>query len=152
VGTLAKALGGFGGIIPGTGEFIKHLRQASHYYDGASAPPSAAAGASLKALEIVQRDPGLRRQLRDNIQRVRTGLRKLGLAVEDWPTANVGVRVGDAANMRRIHAALKTKGLLVPYVAAYSGLGQEGLLRIAVCATHTPEMIERLLNELQLII
>ena len=33
-------------------------------------------------------------------------------------------------------------------MAAYSGLGPEGGLRIAVFATHTEEMIERLVKEL----
>ena len=71
------------------------------------------------------------------------------MPTDDWPTANIGVQIGDATNMQRIHAALKAKGILVPYVAAYSGIGKEGLLRFAVCATHTPEMIARLLDELR---
>ncbi len=147
-GTLAKAMGGFGGIIPGSETFIGRVRSASHYYDGASAPPSAVAGATVKAIELVLREPGLRRRLQDNIRQLRGGLRALGLAVEDWPTANVGVQSGNAANMQRIHAKLKARGILVPYVAAYSGIGPEGLLRFAVCALHTPEMIDRVLNEL----
>ena len=36
--TLSKALGGYGGIIPGSHEFIEHVRHASHWYDGATAP------------------------------------------------------------------------------------------------------------------
>ena len=148
-GTLAKAMGGFGGIVPGSREFIQRARTASHYFDGASAPPSPAAGATAKAIEIVMREPGLRQRLRENIRRLRAGLRALGVAVEDCPTANLGVQLGGAANMRRVHTELKAAGILVPYVAAYSGTGPEGLLRFAVCAAHTPEMIDRLLAELR---
>jgi glycine C-acetyltransferase/8-amino-7-oxononanoate synthase len=40
------------------------------------------------------------------------------------------------------------RGIAVAYMAAYSGLGPKGALRIAVFATHTPAMIGRLLEEL----
>lgn len=148
-GTLSKALGGFGGIIPGTREFVARARTASHYFDGASAPASPVAGATAKALEIVLREPSLRRQLRDNTQRLRAGLRALGLAVPEGATANFGVSVGDAANMRRLHEALKDRGLMLPYVSAYSGIPAEGLLRFAVFANHTTAQLDHLLGELQ---
>jgi 8-amino-7-oxononanoate synthase len=148
-GTLSKALGGFGGIIPGTREFVARARRASHYFDGASAPASPVAAASAKALEIVMREPALRRQLRDNTLRLRAGLRALGLTVPEGATANFGVGVGDAANMRRIHEALKARGIMLPYVAAYSGLPAEGVLRIAVFANHTAAQLDHLVNELR---
>jgi 7-keto-8-aminopelargonate synthetase-like enzyme len=148
-GTLAKALGGFGGIIPGSAEFVRQVRAASHYYDGASAPSSADAGASIAALELVRNRPELRQQLRANVAQLRSGLRALGVAVEDGPAANFAVVIGDAATMRRIHEDLKAAGFLVPYVAAYAGLGPQGALRFAVCALHTPAMIADLLNALK---
>jgi 8-amino-7-oxononanoate synthase len=148
-GTLAKALGGFGGIIPGTKEFVARARTASHYFDGASAPASAEAGATAKALEIVMREPGLRLQLRENTLRLRRGLRALGLAVPEGVTANFGISVGDAENMRRIHEALKAGGIMLPYVTAYAGVPPEGLLRFAVFANHSTAQIDRLVAELR---
>ena len=148
-GTLAKAMGGFGGIIPGSRAFLRRVRGASHYFDGASAPSAADAGATAKALEIVQSDPGLRRQLTDNIAQLRTGLRALGLTVPEGCTANFGVQAGDAARMRTIHERLMSAGIIVPYVSAYSGVGPQGVLRFAVCALHTPAMIDQLLAALR---
>ena len=148
-GTLAKALGGFGGIIPGTHDFVARARTASHYFDGASAPAAAEAGATAKALEIVMREPSLRRQLRDNTLHLRGGLRALGLVVPEGATANFGLSVGDAANMRRIHEALKARGIMLPYVAAYAGVPAAGLLRFAVFANHSAAQIDRLLTELK---
>lgn len=147
-GTLAKALGGFGGIIPGTREFVARARASSHYFDGSSAPASAVAGATAKALEIVAAEPGLRALLRENTLRLRAGLRRLGLAVSESATANLGVTVGNAANMQRLHEALKARGILVPYVGTYSGIPPEGVLRFAVFASHTDAQIDRLLAEL----
>jgi 8-amino-7-oxononanoate synthase len=148
-GTLAKALGGFGGIISGTEAFVHCVRSSSHYYDGASAPPSPVAAASAKALEIVMRDSSLRTRLRDNSLRLRAGLRALGLEVPSVPTAQMGVAIGDAANMRRLHEALRDAGFIVPAVGAYPGIGPEGVMRFAACALHTPEMIDALLDTLR---
>ena len=151
-GTLAKALGGFGGIVPGTRDFVRRVRASSHYFDGASAPASAVAGATAKALEIVTRDPSLRHRLRENTLRLRAGLRALGLTVPEGATANFGVVAGGAANMRRIHETLKARGILLPYVGAYSGIPPEGVLRFAVFANHSLAQIDRLLEELRTIL
>ena len=147
-GTLAKALGGFGGIIPGTHEFIRRVRAASHYFDGASAPATAEAAASAKALEIVMREPGLRHQLRENALRLRAGLRALGLAAPAGATANFGLVIEDAGNMRRIHEGLKARGIMLPYVGSYAGLPPEGVLRFAVFANHSAAQIDHLVAQL----
>jgi 7-keto-8-aminopelargonate synthetase-like enzyme len=147
-GTLSKSLGGFGGILVGSEGLIERARATSHYFDGASAPASPVAGAAAKALEIVLREPQLRKRLHANIARVRRGLAEIGLPVEDSPSSIIGVTVGNADNMRRIHQELKAVGIILPY-STYSGAGKEGTLRIAVFATHTDEMLDRLLAELQ---
>lgn len=148
-GTLAKALGGFGGIVPGSHAFVLKARSSSHYFDGASAPASAIAGSSAKALELALREPSLRLQLRANATQLRIGLRDLGLEIADTPAAQVGVVIGDAENMRRLHAELKAQGILVPYLSSYSGLCPKGMIRIAVNALHTPAMITQLLDALK---
>jgi 7-keto-8-aminopelargonate synthetase-like enzyme len=148
-GTTAKALGGFGGIIPGSEAFVAQARTRSHYFDGASAPAAAAAGSTAKALELIAKDASYRLRVRANAAQLRAGLRALGLQVNDSPAAQTGVVIGDAANMKRLHAALKEREILVPYVGAYSGIGPEGLLRFAVSSAHTPEMIAHLLDSLK---
>ena len=149
---MSKGLGGFGGLLVGSGEFIHQARSRSHYFDGASAPPSPVAGATAKALEIVVREPQLRARLRENVLHLRQGLRSLGLPAIDSPSPVIGLVVGDARNMQRLHRELKEQGILVPYFAAYSGTSKEGLLRIAVCAAHTVAMLDRLLSELARIV
>ena len=148
-GTLSKALGGFGGVLPGSLALLDRVRETSHYYEGASAPMSAAAGATLKAMEIVMHQPQLRQRLDQNACRLRGGLRALGLAVDDWPTPIIGLSIGKGEDMQRIHDELRLAGIIVPYFAAYSAAGPAGALRIAVFSTHTEEMLDRLLAELQ---
>jgi len=147
-GTLSKAFGGYGGIIPGSREFIDRLKSTSPYYGGASAPPVPAAAATARALELVGADSDLRQRLRRNVDLLKGGLRALGLPVDDSPVPIACLTLGDAANMRRIQRELIERDIVVAYMAAYSGLGPEGALRIAVFATHTEEMIGELLDGL----
>ena len=147
--TLSKALGGFGGIIPGSERFIEHVRRASHWYDGATPPPAPVTAASARAIEITQANPDLRARLWSNVRRLKDGLRTLGFDVDDTPVPIICLVVGDADNMRRIQQELMGRGIAVAYMAAYSGLTAAGGLRIAVFATHTEEMIQRFLDELR---
>ena len=125
------------------------MRQASHWYDGATAPPAPVTAASARAIELIQADPDLRARLWSNVRRLKDGLRAMGFDVDDTPVPIICLVVGDAENMRRIQRELMHRGIAVAYMAAYSGLGAAGGLRIAVFATHTEEMIRHFLDELR---
>lgn len=145
--TLSKAAGGFGGIIPGRETFIRQLKNRP-CFAGASAPPAPAAAGTARALEIMQAEPQLRAKLQENVRRVRDGLRRIGVVADDSPVPVCCLVLGDGQNMQRLHRELRGRGILVPYMASYSGLGLHGALRLAVFATHTAPMIEQLLDEL----
>jgi 7-keto-8-aminopelargonate synthetase-like enzyme len=147
-GTLSKAIGGFGGIIPGTREWIAQLKRSSHFFDGASAPPIPAAAATARALELVIAEPGMRRRLWENVRLLKTGLRRLGLDVDDTPVPIICLAIGNGDAMRHIQSQLAQRGIMIAYMPSYSGLGPEGALRLAVFATHTETMIRQLLDEL----
>jgi len=145
-GTLSKAVGGFGGIVPGPSALIERLKATSPYYPGASALPPPVAAATARGLALVRSQPELRAKLSANVERVKSGLRALGLQTDSSSVPIVALSLGTAENMERIHGALRERGILVPYMPRYAGLGPEGVLRLAVFATHTEPMIERLLE------
>ena len=147
-GTLSKALGGFGGIVPGSSEAVTRLRSESPYAYAASAPAIPVAAATAKALQIVLDQPEILASLRRNVTHLRTGLRNLGLEIDESPAAVVAIELEKASEMRHVQETLADRGIWIAYVPSYSGVGPEGLLRLAVFATHTPEMIDHLLTEL----
>ena len=51
--------------------------------------------------------------------------------------------------MRTIQAKLADDGIAIAYSSDYTGVGPNGMLRIAIFATHTPEMIDRLVKSLR---
>jgi 7-keto-8-aminopelargonate synthetase-like enzyme len=148
-GTLSKAVGGFGGIIPGTRQFIERLKSRSHYFEAASPPPVPAAAATARALELIMADPGMRTRLWENVHTLKSGLRRLGLPTDDTPVPIVCLVLGSAANMQRIQRELMQRGTVIAYAAGYCGLGPEGALRLAIFCTHTEAMIEQLLDGLR---
>ena len=64
----------------------------------------------------------------------------------------VCLTLGGAENMRRVQSELMRRGIAIAYLPAYSGLTAEGGLRIALFATHTQAMIERLIDELRRVV
>ncbi len=148
-GTLAKAFGGYGGIIWGEKEWVDHIDQESAVTVGASPPPLVVAAASAKSLEIAAQQPGLRLQLRANVAQARAGLRALGWELEDTPSPILCLGGRDGASLERIRAGLFERGIAVTLVRGYTSTPPGGALRIAIFATHTPDQIERLLAGIQ---
>ena len=93
-------------------------------------------------------EPELRTRLWSNARLLKDGLRRMGFDVDDTPVPIVCLVIGGAENMQRIQRQLMVRGIAIAYMAAYSALGPEGGLRLAVFATHTEKMIGRLLKDL----
>ncbi len=146
-GTLSKAIGGFGGIIPGSRAFLELMR-ANPLFNGASPPPPAMCAASAAGLRFLRAHPDLRRRLIENAATLKSQLFRIGLTFEDSPAPIVWLTLGDAPNMRRIQRALWDRGIVIDHIERYAGAGQAGGLRIAVFSQHTSEMIGRLSEEL----
>ncbi|MDR0704452.1 MAG: pyridoxal phosphate-dependent aminotransferase family protein [Planctomycetaceae bacterium] len=149
--SLSKAVGGCGGVIPGSESFIQRLKDRSSVFFGASAPASPVAAATAKALSIITQN-SIRRKLRENIALLKNGLRNLGLEINDAPVPIIILTLGSSGNMRRIQKELSQKGILISYLPRYAGLGSTGALRIAVFTTHTAEMIAELIDTLKKIL
>ncbi len=142
--TLSKAIGGHGGAVAGSRAFLERLRSASGWFRGASAPAAPVAAATAKALELVHTRPELRRRLAENITHARQRLRELGLGIEDLPSAIVSFELASAAEMQRVQRSLLSAGIAIAHTRDYAGAGPDGMLRIAIFATHTRDMIDQL--------
>ena len=115
----------------------------------AAASPSPVAGATAAALGICLADGSLRETLSRNAAYLRSGLRALGLDVADLPTPIICLPIGNGDNMARIQKGLMDAGIAVAHSRNYAGVDEEGALRIAVFATHTPAMIDELIEALR---
>lgn len=147
-GTLSKAFGGAGGILPGSTELAERIRSKVRLVAGASPPPVPAAAAAAAGLRLLLENPGMRQTLWRNVRYLRQGLRDLGLTIADTPVPIVSVRA--PTDLERVRAALEARDIAVRRTEArgYSDAPDVETLRLAVFSTHSPEQLDRLLDAL----
>ncbi len=139
-GTLGKAMGGAsGGYVAASGEVVELLRQRSRPYlfSNSLAPPIA--GATLKALELIEDSPEPRLRLRDNTEHFRRRMTELGFDILPGDHPIVPVMVGDAAQAARLADGLISRGV---YAVSFSyPVVPQGSARIRtqMSAAHTIE-------------
>ena len=117
-GTLGKAIGGAsGGYVSGRREIVELLRQRARPYlfSNSLAPP--VAGASLRALDLIQSSNELRDRLRENTAHFRARMTGLGFDVLPGEHPIVPVMVGDEVAAARLSAKLVELGV---YAVSFS--------------------------------
>ena len=145
-GSLGKAFGTSGGVIPACSEEVERLR-ATPASRGATPGMPAAAAMVAASLRYVAEHPELLHQLRANTSYMKAGLRGLGLDVGDNIAPVATFATGTRDSMRALKARLLERGIFV-YYTNYIGAGSEGAIRCTIFADHTREHIDLLLLEL----
>lgn len=150
-GTLSKAFGGAGGIVPGDRALFAKIRLRSRVLLGASSPSVPAAAASAAGVRILAEHPEMRQRLWDNARRAKTGLRALGFDLDDTPVPIVSLRGNPSIDLLRVEKALEAQDILVHHSPprGYSDSPDVETLRIAIFSTHTKEQIDRLVDAVQ---
>jgi 8-amino-7-oxononanoate synthase len=145
-GTMAKAFGGFGGVIPGTGSLINSVMD-GHVMCGASAVPPPLAAATLSGIELLAANPQWRTRLWANGRLLKKGIMSLGLEVEDSDVPIAAFKLGNSESMKYVHRELLNRGIAIQHTN-YAGVDKGGVLRIVVFSTHTSDQIQHLIDEL----
>jgi glycine C-acetyltransferase/8-amino-7-oxononanoate synthase len=96
VGTLGKTLGSYGAYVCGSAKLVDLLINTARPFIFSTALPPPVIGAALAALTLLDRQPGLVRQLRRNGAILRDALAAQGLEVGASRTQIVPVVVGEA--------------------------------------------------------
>jgi 8-amino-7-oxononanoate synthase len=146
-GSLGKAFGTCGGIVPASAEEVAAFRL-TPTARGASIGLPAAAAMCASSLRYVREHPELLQRLRANVVRVKSGLRRLGLQVNDSIAPVAAFVTGPGKSMAALRQELMAEGIFV-YHTNYVGAGPGGVIRCGIFADHTDEHIERLLEALQ---
>ena len=105
-GTLSKAAGGFGGIVPGSRTFVSDSKRRAPI----TMPPARRFHCSGHGPRVSAYAPAGLRRLRENVRMVKSGLRQLGLHVDATPVPIIPLTIGTAENMQRLTASCENKG------------------------------------------
>ncbi|HVR72705.1 MAG TPA: glycine C-acetyltransferase [Planctomycetota bacterium] len=141
--TLGKALGGgSGGFVSGRAEIVSLLRQRSRPYlfSNSVAPPIAAG--SLKALEIVDREPERLDRLRENTKLFRASMTAAGFSLAPGDHPITPIILGDEKRTVAMSSELHRLGVFVvgfTYPVVPRGAAR---IRVQVSAAHSREDLE----------
>jgi 7-keto-8-aminopelargonate synthetase-like enzyme len=147
-GSLAKAFGTCGGLALGSATDIQAMHS-TPVVRGAAVGSPAAMALCAASLDYVRNHPELLVRLRDNTAYLKSGLRRLGLALQGDDIAPIAAFALDSsASMLRLHAALLAEHIFV-YRSTYIGAGRNGVIRCGVFADHTRGHLDALLDALR---
>ena len=139
VGTLGKALGGYGAYVCASAQLVELLINTARPFIYSTAPPPPSVGAALAALSMLADRPGMVEQLRRNAATLRERLIGQGLETGGSRTQIVPVLVGDARRAmalceRTLEGGVFAQAIRPPTVPAGSSR-----LRLTVMANHRAE-------------
>ena len=149
VGTLSKALGGIGGFVAGSAEFIEWLINTAGAFIYTTALPPAACAAAMAAMDIVEQEPHRRAHLLELAAYLRRELGEVRrLSIGGSTSHIVPLIVGDAARAVALAKALLADDLLVLPIRPPTVPRGTARLRISLSCEHTRADVDRLLASL----
>ena len=146
--TLGKALGGYGAVVAGDADLVRHLAETARPYIYTTALPPALAAASLAAVRLARRDHWRREKLAALIQRFREGAERRGLPLLPSDTPIQPLPCGDEARALAMAASLERKGCWVAAIRPPTVPEGGARLRITLSAAHAEADVDRLLDAL----
>ncbi|MEW5804788.1 MAG: 8-amino-7-oxononanoate synthase [bacterium] len=149
MGTLGKALGGFGAYVAGDSLLIDFLINRARSFIFTTALPPAVIATALRALDIVQNRPDLRDTLLGQAGWFRKELKDAGFNTLDSETHIIPILVGENEQAIQFSQNLLDKGIYAPAVRPPTVPRGTARLRISLMATHTLDDLEEALHKIR---
>ena len=148
VGSFGKALGSAGGFVYGSAALVRWLANRARAYVFSTAHPAGISAAGLVAIDLVDRETERRQGLLARAGDLRNRLREQGWNTGRSVSQIIPVILGSAERTMHVSQALRDRGIWAPGIRPPSVPDGESLLRLGFTASHSEEMMEKLLSEL----
>jgi 7-keto-8-aminopelargonate synthetase-like enzyme len=145
--TLSKAFGVYGGAVLGTKTLREKILSRSRAFIGCTPLPLPLANAALESVRILRRERQLRTQLHRNASRVKSALRRAGLAIPELPGPIVALHPQSGIEARALRRRLLAVGIYPPFLK-YAGAGN-GFFRFVISSGHTRGELDCLVRALR---
>ena len=136
VGTLGKALGGYGAYVCGSAQLVDFLINSARPFIFSTAPPPPAVAAAHAALELLTEQPKLVERLGANAAALRDGLRGEGLEPIGADTQIVPLVIGEAEDAMALSERLLAEGVFAQAIRPPTVPPGTCRLRLTTMATH----------------
>jgi len=146
MGTFGKALGSFGAFVATTKIMKKYLiNKARSLIFSTSLPPHICA-TSIKAIEIISKNPRLIKKLHTNVEFVKSELKNLFPQIPNNEIPIIPLIIGNEKQTMKICEKLLKEGLYIQGLRPPSVPSKTSRLRMTVMATHTHEQLNRAIS------
>jgi glycine C-acetyltransferase len=146
MGTLGKALGGFGAYVAGSTALCNLIVNRCRSFVFTTSLPPAVMAMAIAALDIVKEEPERRRSLWENCARLQSCLKALGYSISNSQSQILPLMVGDANECMRLSERLLERGIFAQGIRPPTVPLGTSRLRITVMATHSREHLQRALG------
>jgi glycine C-acetyltransferase/8-amino-7-oxononanoate synthase len=136
VGTLGKALGGYGAYACGSAELVDFLINSARPFIFSTAPPPPAVAAAQTALDLLAGQPRLVERLGTNAAALRERLRAEGLEPIGSDTQIVPLVIGEANDAMALCERLLAEGVFAQAIRPPTVPAGTCRLRLTTMATH----------------
>ncbi len=146
MGTLGKALGGFGAYVAGSRDLRDLLINRCRSFIFTTSLPPVVIAMAKAAIDIIKEEPQRRHALRDNSRTLREGLERMGFSLGRSGSQILPLLVGDSAKCMNFAKRLLQNGVFAQGIRPPSVAPGTSRLRIVPMATHTREQMEQALR------
>lgn len=136
MGTLGKALGSFGAYAAGSKDLITYLANTARSFIFSTALPPPVCAASIAAIDIVEKEPELRRRLWNNRNRLTAGLKLLGIDTGASETPIIPIMFGNNEKTLEAGKKLLEYGVYATAIRPPTVAEGEARIRTTVMSTH----------------
>jgi 8-amino-7-oxononanoate synthase len=143
MGTLGKALGGYGAYVCGSCELVDYLVNTARPFIFSTALPPAVVAAASAAVDLVLEDPKRVERLQANATTLRDALRDEGLEPTGSGTQIVPLVIGEAEKTVALSERLLERGVFAQAIRPPTVARGTCRLRITVMATHSVSDLRR---------
>ena len=146
MGTLGKALGGFGAYVAGSKALRELLINRCRSFIFTTSLPPAVMAMSIAAIDLIKKEPERRQALRNNCQLLRSGLESLRYSLGTNQSQILPLMIGDATRCMKLSEELLQRGVFAQGIRPPTVPAGTSRLRITLMATHTREHIDQALK------
>ena len=150
-GTFSKALGVVGGFIASSKEIIEYLHFYSRPYMFSTAQTPQTAGSLIEAMNVIEEEPELRKNLWRNIAYFKKNLVNLGFNLGNSETAIFPIIIGDDVKVRELCREMHEKGIYVNPVQYPAVSKKLSRVRMSLMCNHTKQHLDHVLEVLELL-
>lgn len=143
MGTLSKALGSFGAYVCASKNIVDYLINKARSFIYTTSLPASICSASIKAIEIIERDQSLRNKLWDNIDYF-----KKRVSIDNIQSPIIPIIIGDANKAQEASKKLLRQGLFVQAIRPPTVPKNSSRLRITISAKHSRQNLDLLTEAL----